>query len=290
MGCNCDINKVIRSCPPYANLHDVQEFLDLTANACCAGFLTTECLNPINNAEGAITEAFPEGINDCGCSFLLIQDARGLPYVSADNGETWYHLGDCIGRLTTPDLSPVTDREDAMTEAFGSCSLLEGNELPCEILWIIREDGGLCHSVDFGDTWSCEDDATIEFTNARASRTSAASTNSTSYVDVPDAVVTITTKGGPVLVGAHGFLTSVTTASNMTYSINGTDQLHTDGFAKTDAGQTDEFNFTDLVLGLSPGTHTFRLRYKTYSTGTASVVGSTAGNRSYATIWAVELG
>lgn len=94
MACGCT-KQTIRSCPPFANLQDVQALAD-SISECCKG--NVECGESKANF---LAEAFPNGVTDCNCEVLFVNDNCGHSWISTDNGVTWVSLSgdDCIGHV-----------------------------------------------------------------------------------------------------------------------------------------------------------------------------------------------
>lgn len=164
MACNCDIDLVIASCPPFANLDSVRDAIERLQNTCCVGVLTDPCINPVDNPVESVAEAFPDGIASCSCDEVWIIDAQGNVYASWDTGQTFTIISTvCVGRLTTPGLDPCTDYQAAMEEAFGACPLgsIEDSCPPCEIIYMILQDGSIAISTDGCQNWVCDTQSPI---------------------------------------------------------------------------------------------------------------------------------
>lgn len=125
-------------------------------------------------------------------------------------------------------------------------------------------------------------------------------TTSTVFVDVDatNLALTVTTDGGDVLVGFAGNSAnnSTTSAGRMTYfniAVDGVDYFGDDGvIAVTRFYDTPgNASFVVLIEGLSAGSHTFKLRWKT-ATGTSSTLYAGAGTSTYDVhpqFWAQEI-
>ena len=163
--CNgCDKTYDISSCAPYANRDDVIAAL-MELDACCvgeysiAGNLNVPCASD-NDAVAAVAEAFPDGIVNCDCPCVYLWDVTNNhlsvnctgDLTQADN---WSCDVDCIGHLTTVDLDPSADDAGVSAATAVLEGFPQGMPVDCEEAILFREDGTLCHSVDFGVTWSC---------------------------------------------------------------------------------------------------------------------------------------
>lgn len=125
-------------------------------------------------------------------------------------------------------------------------------------------------------------------------------TTSTSFVDVDatNLAITIETNGGDVLVGFAGGCAnnSTTNAGRQTYlnvAVDDTDYFDDDGALAVSRFYSSPGNasFVVLIEGLAAGTHTFKLRWKTFS-GTTSTLYAGAGssdNDTHHQFWAQEI-
>lgn len=97
-------------------------------------------------------------------------------------------------------------------------------------------------------------------------------TSSTSFVDVDPTAgkfsLTIVTSGGDVMVGFTGTVRSLTSTnrfSKLNINVDGVDVVGDDGILVAATTDSDEvpMSFVWLVRDLAPGSHTFKLRWKT---------------------------
>ena len=109
----------------------------------------------------------------------------------------------------------------------------------------------------------------------------ALSTTATDFVDV-DATklaLTLTTHGGDVLLGFTGTVKYSTgsASTNFNVSVDGVDYIADDGLIglknahSGDAARIKPLSFVLLISGLSAGSHSFRLRWKTSKGNTLSM-------------------
>ena len=117
--------------------------------------------------------------------------------------------------------------------------------------------------------------------SASASGSSNISTTSTEFVDADadQLSLSLTTHGGDVLLGFTG--TVQNSANGATTSLNvavdGVNFVGNDGVTRHGIARNDENNryqslsFVILIRGLSPGAHTFNLRWKTTANNTATI-------------------
>lgn len=91
---------------------------------------------------------------------------------------------------------------------------------------------------------------------------------STTYVDLTGTHITITTEGGDLIVGAHGF-SSVSTAFSVYLGVYVNGLVQTVCFNRT----ADHTSFGGVVVfdNLSPGTYQVRMQGKIDNTGTGRV-------------------
>ena len=96
-------------------------------------------------------------------------------------------------------------------------------------------------------------------------------TTSTRFVDI-DAeklALSLTTHGGDVLLGFTGSVSNSDTGGivNFNVAVDGVDYVADDGIIRNspgsgDSGRDKPLSFVMMILGLSPGAHTFKLRWK----------------------------
>lgn len=108
--------------------------------------------------------------------------------------------------------------------------------------------------------------------NYEADEVSDYTTTSTSFVDV-DATnlsLTITTGGGDVMVHAH-LATNVSTGRlQFNIDVDGSPHAANDGIV-VHAAMQHVTSFSRLITGLSAGSHTFKLQWKTSTGGTGTI-------------------
>ena len=114
-----------------------------------------------------------------------------------------------------------------------------------------------------------------------ASGSARLTTTATEFVDVdPDKLsLSLTTHGGDVLLGFTGTVICVNDSGSATFNIavDGVDYIADDGIVRHTIGHQHDtsrhkpLTFVLLIPGLSPGPHTFRLRWKTSSGNTAAM-------------------
>lgn len=119
-------------------------------------------------------------------------------------------------------------------------------------------------------------------------------TTSTSFVnvDATDLALSITTAGGVVEIHFHGIVTNSSTAfNNFDVEIDGSPYAGDDGITSgvVSAGVKEQISFTVRKSGLSAGSHTFKLQWKT-NTGTATLYAGagTSGYDQHGEFWVVE--
>lgn len=91
-------------------------------------------------------------------------------------------------------------------------------------------------------------------------------TSSTSFVDIPNATITLTTTGGDVLVGFNGTFTEVSGATyvHVDLDINGTRLGNVAGgiaVGYVSSPVLMPISFTVLLTNLAAGTHTFKVQW-----------------------------
>ncbi len=99
-------------------------------------------------------------------------------------------------------------------------------------------------------------------------------TTSTSFVDVDttNLKITLVTQGGDVLVWFGGIAAnSAVTDACFTVQVDSTDAGLAEGLTTKYGGTASHVSFVYLVTGLSASSHTFTLRWKTASAGTATL-------------------
>lgn len=96
-------------------------------------------------------------------------------------------------------------------------------------------------------------------------------------VDPTNLSLTLTTHGGDVLVGFTGTVSNSNNNASTKFNVavDGVDYIADDGVtamtnsASGDNGRTKPLSFVLLIAQLSPGSHTFKLRWKTVRNNTA---------------------
>jgi hypothetical protein len=119
-------------------------------------------------------------------------------------------------------------------------------------------------------------------------------TSNTSFVDIDATTLalTITTTGGDVFVHFHGVVGISAGGVCLDFTIDGTRHAGDDGIMRSGSPNEGEtLSFTRLVMGLSAGSHVFKLQWKTTSGGTATLYAGagTANFDVHAQFWAREL-
>lgn len=107
--------------------------------------------------------------------------------------------------------------------------------------------------------------------------TSDPNTSSTTYVDVPEMSITMTTSGAPVLL-AFNCIAKQNTANKSIYfvfEIDGVDEVVSERGAQYPSVNTEcRCSFAYLKTGLGAGSHTFKVQFKVDG-GTATLPGTT---------------
>lgn len=133
--------------------------------------------------------------------------------------------------------------------------------------------------------------------NYVANQASDYTTTSTSFVNVDgtNLSLTITTTGGNVLIGFSGAVSN-TAAGSVTYldvEIDGVRFAGDDGVvgvAQNIANYSVNAGFVVLKTGLSAGSHTFKLQWKTFNNTSKLYAGAgTAGNDNHPQFWVREV-
>lgn len=104
------------------------------------------------------------------------------------------------------------------------------------------------------------------------------STTSTSFVDLTDASITLTTTARPVLIGLTGSCQNSIQGQNVMFDldIDGTRQGGTNGLANLQADAANAqmtIGLTYLTASLSAGSHTFKIQWR-ISSGTGTIQAS----------------
>ena len=110
------------------------------------------------------------------------------------------------------------------------------------------------------------------------------SSNSTSFADVDgtNLSLTITTNGGDVMVGFHGTFQAGTNATVfLDVYVDTADDGGDDGYVVQimPANSPETVSFVRLITGLSAGSHTFKLRWKTNGATVTLFAGAGTSNR-----------
>ena len=127
-------------------------------------------------------------------------------------------------------------------------------------------------------------------------------TTSTSFVDIDatNLALTIETGGGDVLVHFHGVFGSVsgsgTAVAYLEVDVDGSPLAGNDGIIAIyidDAADHFPLSFTQLIQGLSAGSHTFKLQWKRTTSASAVVAlwagAGTSNNDLHPQFWAREV-
>ncbi len=117
-------------------------------------------------------------------------------------------------------------------------------------------------------------------------------TSSTSWsdIDATDLSLTITTYGGDVVVHFHGTMSN-TTQGQLDITVDSVRHFGDDGILRVANANHQNPSFTVLVEGLSAGSHTFRMQWKS-STAAAIILyagAGTANNDLHGMFWAREV-
>lgn len=103
-------------------------------------------------------------------------------------------------------------------------------------------------------------------------------------VDATDLALAITTNGGDVMVGFHGYVSATGGAPNVVHfdvheSSGGARLGGDDGMIAI--ATTGDAAFTRLITGLSAGAHTFKLQWKTNTSSSTATLFAGAGTSNY---------